>query len=76
MGQLLDIIENNPKIPEANVEEKEAPKKSLLQQLYELQGLEVDVVTTTTTTNYHLYQDQIGLRDYIVWTIHEGAETK
>ena len=50
MGQLLDVAEDNPKAPEANVEEKEAPKKSLLQQLYELQGLEAESVTTTTTT--------------------------
>ncbi|KAL8887011.1 MAG: hypothetical protein Q9215_005347 [Flavoplaca cf. flavocitrina] len=50
MGQLLDVTEDNPKMPEANIEEKEAPKKSLLQQLYELQGLEAESVTTTTTT--------------------------
>lgn len=50
MGQLLDVGEDNPQTPEANVEEKEVPRKSLLQQLYELQGLEVDAVTATTTT--------------------------
>ncbi|KAL8895719.1 MAG: hypothetical protein Q9192_003479 [Flavoplaca navasiana] len=50
MGQLLDVAEDNLKTPETHVEEKEAPKKGLLQQLYELQGLEVDAVTTTTTT--------------------------
>ncbi|KAL9620711.1 MAG: hypothetical protein Q9204_008185, partial [Flavoplaca sp. TL-2023a] len=50
MGQLLDVVEDSPTTPEANVEEKEAPKKSLLQQLYELQGLEAESVTTTTTT--------------------------
>ncbi|KAL8878002.1 MAG: hypothetical protein Q9192_008546, partial [Flavoplaca navasiana] len=50
MGQLLEVAEDNPKTPTGTVEEKEAPKKSLLQQLYELQGLEAESVTTTTTT--------------------------
>ncbi|KAL8667142.1 MAG: hypothetical protein Q9168_007328 [Polycauliona sp. 1 TL-2023] len=50
MGQLLDFAEPTPEEP-GNIEEKhEAPKKSLMQQLYELQGLEVDAVSTTITT--------------------------
>ncbi|KAL9037871.1 MAG: hypothetical protein Q9180_003475 [Flavoplaca navasiana] len=34
----VTVVDDNPKTPEAKVEEKEAPKKSLLQQLYELQA--------------------------------------
>ncbi|KAI4241296.1 MAG: hypothetical protein L6R42_011305, partial [Xanthoria sp. 1 TBL-2021] len=50
MGQLLDLEEQNTEAAGNTEREKEAAKKSLLQQLYELQGLEVDAVTTTTTT--------------------------
>ncbi|KAL8756281.1 MAG: hypothetical protein Q9199_003046 [Rusavskia elegans] len=50
MGQLLDLQEQNTEAAGNTEREKEAAKKSLLQQLYELQGLDVDAVTTTTTT--------------------------
>ncbi|KAL8644621.1 MAG: hypothetical protein Q9226_007674 [Calogaya cf. arnoldii] len=50
MGQLLDLEEQSTEPVETVEMEKQATKKSLMQQLYELQGLEVDAVTTTTTT--------------------------
>ena len=50
MGQLLDLEEQSTEPVETMEKENQAAKKSLMQQLYELQGLEVDALTTTTTT--------------------------
>lgn len=50
MGQLLDFAEENPDPAGSTGKGKQVEKKSRMQQLYELQGLDVDAVTTTTTT--------------------------
>lgn len=50
MGQLLDFAEEIPDAAGRTGKGKELEKKSRMQQLYELQGLDVDAVTTTTTT--------------------------
>ncbi|KAI4218581.1 MAG: hypothetical protein LQ349_008653, partial [Xanthoria aureola] len=50
MGQLLDFAEENPDAAGSTGKGKQVEKKSRMQQLYELQGLDLDAVTTTTTT--------------------------